>query len=359
MRIVVVFPPPSGPTRPKISPECTSKLRSCTARTGPKLLPSETTSMAGRLSAARSAAVRSMVVPCGIAAPFPLANLNADVGGHARFEFEIRVVDVNFYEINQGDALGGGLHGLRSEFRLRRNERYAAMIGFAGICVRGDGAILTPVNFAEICFRHVHLHPDVRQIRERVDRRAGRDDFAEFGFAHGDHAVEWRGERGVAEAHARNSRGLNGLVYVGAIDGDLFFACSFDEFVQGLLLAIERGLRALDGGFGLIDGLAFDFVLLKERQVAIVILLLLIEIILSVAHILARLRDVLLAAAGFRQIKFAIAYFDIGLIGGGLLAVIGAVDLREELTGRHRLAFFDRKLRDAAGHFEAHETLVR
>ena len=48
MRMVVVLPAPSGPTNPKISPECTSKLSSCTARTGPKLLPSETTSMAGR-----------------------------------------------------------------------------------------------------------------------------------------------------------------------------------------------------------------------------------------------------------------------------------------------------------------------
>src|SRR5580704_2301736 len=161
MRIVVVFPAPSGPTRPKISPECTSKLRSCTARTGPKLFPSATTSMAGRLSAARSAAVRSMDVPCGIATPFPLVNLNADVGGHARLEFEIRIVDVDLHEINESDALGGRLHSLRRELGLRGNERYAAMIGFAGICVRGHGTILTPVNFAEICFRHVDLHPDV------------------------------------------------------------------------------------------------------------------------------------------------------------------------------------------------------
>ena len=39
-RMVVVLPAPSGPTRPKISPSTTDRLRSATAVKSPNVLPS-------------------------------------------------------------------------------------------------------------------------------------------------------------------------------------------------------------------------------------------------------------------------------------------------------------------------------
>ncbi len=71
MRMIVVLPAPSGPTRPKISPRVTAKLIPRTAATGPKrrLSPSATTAAAaGGVTGARPAAGRSARRPASPAA---------------------------------------------------------------------------------------------------------------------------------------------------------------------------------------------------------------------------------------------------------------------------------------------------
>ena len=64
MRTVVVFPAPSGPTKPKISPGCTSKHRRSTARTpGKRFVRSDIAIAAGMI---RYCGVASTTASAGI-----------------------------------------------------------------------------------------------------------------------------------------------------------------------------------------------------------------------------------------------------------------------------------------------------
>src|SRR5512146_2344464 len=92
MRSVVVLPAPSGPTRPKISPACTSNESRSTARRSPKrLLIAETSMAAGALTS---------------------LHLHISVGRHAGFELVAGIVDIDLDAINQSHALLLRLHGL-------------------------------------------------------------------------------------------------------------------------------------------------------------------------------------------------------------------------------------------------------
>ena len=93
------------------------------------------------------------------------------------------------------------------------------------------------------------------------------------------------------------SQVLVGLVNIGAVDRQFFFARSFHEFVVDLLGAVVGSLGAGDIGGGQVARLARDFVLFVQRLVARVILLLLLEVGLRVEHRELGGFDVLRAAA--------------------------------------------------------------
>ena len=80
------------------------------------------------------------------------------------------------------------------------------MVLLAGIGVGGDGCFLAPVNAAKIGFRDVGAQPDVIEVGEGDDGRAGRDNFAEFGLAHGDHTGRRRTQGGVLSSMRERPR---------------------------------------------------------------------------------------------------------------------------------------------------------
>src|SRR5271168_3764313 len=109
MRNIVVLPAPSGPTRLKISPGRTEKLRSRTATTSPKLRLSPRTSIALELdSIARNVSVRFVQIDGGI-------------GGHPGLEFAIRIIQVDLDPIDQCHPFLVSLDALGSEFSAVRD----------------------------------------------------------------------------------------------------------------------------------------------------------------------------------------------------------------------------------------------
>src|SRR5277367_4536423 len=126
MRNMVVLPAPSGPTRLKISPGRTEKLRSRTATTSPKLRLSPRTSIALELdSIARNLSIS-------------FAQIDGGVGGHSRLEFAIGIVEVDLDPVDEGDAFLMGLDALGSEFRAIGDEGDASVIFLIGISVDGN-----------------------------------------------------------------------------------------------------------------------------------------------------------------------------------------------------------------------------
>ena len=102
MRRVVVFPAPSVPTRPKISPACTSKLSALTARTPGKLLVSPSATMAGSRTVL---AGQDLAVSMAGGADAGRGQLDVRVGGHAGLELVVGIVDVDLDAIDERDAL--------------------------------------------------------------------------------------------------------------------------------------------------------------------------------------------------------------------------------------------------------------
>src|SRR5512143_1990988 len=100
MRITVVFPAPSGPTSPKISPSSTERVSRSTATVGPNALPSPSVRIAstGYLS--------SLLRP------------NGPVRRHSRFQFHVRVGDIDLDAVDELDALFPRLNAFRRKFCL-------------------------------------------------------------------------------------------------------------------------------------------------------------------------------------------------------------------------------------------------
>src|SRR5947199_4820704 len=94
MRSIVVFPAPSGPTRPNSSPDSTSNVTPSTAVTRPKRRVSVSTAIAG-------AAERAVT-----GAPLRRLGLEGEVHGHARLEIGRAVADdTHLHGVNELHAL--------------------------------------------------------------------------------------------------------------------------------------------------------------------------------------------------------------------------------------------------------------
>src|SRR5208283_4087247 len=93
IRSTAVLPAPSGPTKPKISPAATSRVRSSTAMDPSKRLVSP----------------RIWIVSLGMNRhrhlPLRRGQIDQSIGGHSGFELVLRIVDVDFDPINQRHPL--------------------------------------------------------------------------------------------------------------------------------------------------------------------------------------------------------------------------------------------------------------
>src|SRR5688500_9176912 len=96
-RIVVVLPAPSGPTRPKISPCPTSKVRSVTARIAPNDLLNRASLMAT------------------IGSLRPVRESDPRISRHTGLEFHFRIRDSDLDAVDQLYALLFGLNTLGRE----------------------------------------------------------------------------------------------------------------------------------------------------------------------------------------------------------------------------------------------------
>src|SRR5512141_994874 len=118
-RITVVFPAPSGPTSPKISPSSTEQVSRSTATVEPKALPSPSVRIAS------NAHLASLSRPDG------------RVRRHSRFQFHVRVGDIDLDAVNELDALFPRLDVFRRKFGLRGDKRNASGVLLSGIGVGG------------------------------------------------------------------------------------------------------------------------------------------------------------------------------------------------------------------------------
>src|SRR3989339_1442315 len=119
MRRVVVFPAPSGPTMPKISPLATSNPIWSTAVRSPNCLVRLWASMAGP-----SFFFRGVIL-------FP-RDRNDCIGRHAGFEFMVRVGQFDLDSEHELDPFFKGLDRFGGEFGLAADKRKDALIGLAG-----------------------------------------------------------------------------------------------------------------------------------------------------------------------------------------------------------------------------------
>src|SRR5512143_57150 len=110
IRIVVVFPAPSGPTRQKISPGTTAKRRRSTAVTPANLLLSPSTAIAG---------ADSTIGACR-------REVDRRVSRHPGLQIVRRVLDIDPDAVDERHTLGMCLDALRRELGLRRDERDVA-----------------------------------------------------------------------------------------------------------------------------------------------------------------------------------------------------------------------------------------
>src|SRR5579885_2660827 len=203
MRSVVVLPAPSGPTRPKISPAPATKLRRSTASVSAKRRVSSRASTAG--------------------SAMGLSGCEHDgrVGGHAGLQLVTRVLDVDAHAVNERHPLRVRLDALRGELGLRGDEGHTARVAPIRIGVGADHGGLAPADAAEVGLADVGAEPDVIEVGERDDRRAGQHHFAQLRLADEDHAGEGRPQHRVIEEDAREAELLARAAYARAGDGDV------------------------------------------------------------------------------------------------------------------------------------------
>ena len=109
--------------------------------------------------------------------------IEMSVGGHARLQFMIEIVDIDLDSINKRDSLLICLNALGSELGVRGNEGDAPVLLLPRVGVGGDVCVLAPVNTAEIGFGNVCAQPYVIEIGDGDHRSSGRNHFAELSLA--------------------------------------------------------------------------------------------------------------------------------------------------------------------------------
>ena len=254
------------------------------------------------------------------------------IGRHAGLQLVIGIVDVDLDAVDERDALGVGLHALGRELGIGRDERDAPVILLAGIGVGGDGCILAPVNLAEVGFGDVGAQPDVIEVGEGDDGRAGRDHFAEFGLAHGDDAGRGSTQRCVARVDARQAEAGVGLGEIGACNGDVFFAAAF----LGLVVAAARAaakfaserLRAVAARS---RSCAEISSLLKSCCARSLSAFFCARSACASSNCLMRCLDLLLASAGQGERKIGFAHGHAGLVDFDLLLEVGIFKPRQQM----------------------------
>src|SRR6185437_8316504 len=175
MRMVAVLPAPSGPTKPKIAPRSAAKVTSSTALTVPKRLQSPWTDIAGSVAA--------MSRP---------RELDTAVFRHAGHQFVRQIVDIDFDAVDERYPFGMGLNRFGRELRAFGYEGNPAVIHFAGKRISTHRDLGAEPDAADVGFVDVGAQPNVIEIGERDHRRARLGDFAEFGLAHENNAIERR-----------------------------------------------------------------------------------------------------------------------------------------------------------------------
>src|SRR5574341_409030 len=155
IRNSVVFPAPSGPSRPKISPAWTSKEIASTAVVSPYVRVSCSTSI--MLEASRRGRTSG------------LPGVDRHVSGHSRFEPMVRILDRHLDRKHEFDAFFLRLHVARRELGLLADLRDRAGKGAPWKGIGHDGDPLANGHAAECRQGNEHADPDLIQVRDGED----------------------------------------------------------------------------------------------------------------------------------------------------------------------------------------------
>ncbi len=274
------------------------------------------------------------------------------IGGHARLKFLIGIGDVDLDSIDEFDALLGCLHGLRGEFGLRRDERDAAFVGFAREGVSYDAGALAEPYFAQIGFVHVGAQPDIVEVSDSDNRRAGGNVFAGFGVLGKYSSCDRRGDSDVAKARLVDGELLFGSLELGAGLRDLLDSWTLPEEFEALLGIADLGESDFVRGDDSVVLLGRNQILVVQRGVTLTV------------H-----TEALFVGASHRETGFALAdllgtgaVFEFGEIlkGGGdiraansdLITKFETVQFGDGLTEFDWVAFVNETTLDAPGDLE-------
>ena len=223
------------------------------------------------------------------------------------------------------------------------------VIRLAGISVGVNRRRLSPSDSAEVGFRHIGAQPDVIEVGQRDDRRAGLHHFAELGLAHQNNARERRAQGRVAEHYFGELEILLRVVNVGPRDCDVLLRATLHREV-----ALHRGAGLLKRGVGVVALVAGNDFFIPELLTADVVDILLREVGVIVGDGCVRGLELL-----HRRLELLLLHLKGGFVDGDLLAVIAVVEPRQQRAGLYPLTLVERQLDDARLYgFEADDTFV-
>ena len=162
-RIVVVFPAPSGPTRPKSSPRRTSRSMGVDGYILPERL-CQACHLYGRIIHYRAFLPQDFVFrpySCPL-----LVHHDAHVGGHAGLQFSVLVLYPDLYAEHEFYPFLLRLDGLGREFRFRRDVAHLAVERLALVAVHGNLRLLPQFHENELIFLHIDLDPRLCQVSQ-------------------------------------------------------------------------------------------------------------------------------------------------------------------------------------------------
>ena len=216
--------------------------------------------------------------------------------------------------------------------------------------VGGDYGILPETHPADVGLVHVGAQPDVIQVGDRHHRRAGHHHFAEFRLPHGNHAVEWRRQGGVAVNDARQRKRLLAAFHAGLGHLDIAIGHGLEGAV-----ALERCRCLLEHGIGLVQRRRGEEPLFAQCKVATVVQVSLAQFGFVDSNRPARGFE---ALAGCIQLPLLKS--KAGLGDQDLLAVVGIVNRGKQGSLFYPLALVERQLDNARLHgLEAEHAFMR